>query len=286
MPLQKLDLTWALTAPLTQPDFVLPGLLPKTFGLIVAPGGTGKSMLALDLAISLATGKSVASGLFPAGPSGKAIFLAGEENDHMLAHRLRSMVPGNELDNPELNENLILLPMAGESCLLISKDGKPTKLYEELKAISVGARLIIIDPLRRIHGGDENNSYEMTRFVVLMERLAKSTGAAVIALHHANRSSQDTGSQNASRGSSALVDGCRWQINLSRMDEKTAQMRSISDRDRHLYVAVDFAKTNYLESQPRMWLKRQPGGRLILDPLTNMPPVKPKKANPVDTTIL
>ena len=281
MPLQKLDLTWAMTAPLTQPDFVLPGLLPKTFGLVVAPGGTGKSMLALDLAISLATGKPVASGLFPAGPSGKVVFLAGEENDHMLAHRLRSMVPAEDVDNPELNKNLTLLPMAGESCLLISKDGKPTKLFHELEAISAGARLIIIDPLRRTHGGDENNSYEMTRFVVLMEQLAKSTGAAVIALHHANRSSQDTGSQNASRGSSALVDGCRWQFNLSRMDEKTAQTHSIPDHDRHLFVAVDFAKTNYLEPQPRAWLKRQIGGRLAVTQMT-----KPKKPNTFNSTIL
>ncbi len=281
MPLQKLNLEWALTAQLKQPDFVMPGLLPKTFGLIVAHGGTGKSMLALDLAISLATGKPVGSGLFPAGQSGKVVFLGGEENDYMLAHRLRSITPENEVDNPKLNENLILLPMAGESCLLISKNGIPTKLFHELEAISTGARLIIIDPLRRTHGGDENSSYEMTRFVVLMEKLAKSTGAAVIALHHANRSSQDAGSQNASRGSSALVDGCRWQLNLSRMDEKTAQTLSIPDHDRHLYVAVDFAKTNYLEPQPRTWLKRQIGGRLTAVQMTKL-----KKTNTLNTTIL
>lgn len=67
MPLQPLDLTWALTASLPPLDFVLPGLLPGTFGLVVATGATGKSQLALDVAASLSLGRSVAGGLFPGG---------------------------------------------------------------------------------------------------------------------------------------------------------------------------------------------------------------------------
>lgn len=78
MPLQPLNLTWALTAPLPPLDFVLPGLLPGTFGLVVAPGATGKSQLALDIATSVALGRSVAGDLFPACPPAKVVFLAGE----------------------------------------------------------------------------------------------------------------------------------------------------------------------------------------------------------------
>jgi len=95
-----------------------------------------------------------------------------------------------------------------------------------------------------------------------MESLAKATGAAVLGIHHANRASAaDSASQNASRGSSALVDGARWQINLSRMDEKTAEAHKLAEADRPLYVAVDFAKTNYLAPRPRCWLKREAGVR-------------------------
>lgn len=272
MPLRPLDLTWALTAPLPPLDFVLPGLLPGTFGLIVAPGATGKSQLALDVATSMALGRVVAGGLFPAGQPGKVVFLAGEESDRLLAERLRNLLRLDEQSYPAVQNNLVLLPMAGESCTLLD-DGRPTALYDELRAVSQGARLVIIDPLRRMHGGDENNSSDMTRFVVLMEQLAKGTGAAVLGLHHTNRASTaDTASQNAARGSSALVDGARWQLNLSRMDEKTADQNLISESERTQYVALDYAKTNYLPPRPRCWLKRGSGGRFSLVHLPSLAP--------------
>lgn len=267
MALHALDLNWALNAPLPPLDFVLPGLLPCTFGLLVAPGATGKSGLALDIAISVALGRPTAGGLFPAGPPGRVVFLAGEESDRLLAERLRTMVSPGEEATPNLHENLVLLPMSGESCVLVA-DGRPTSLYDNLKSICEGARLIIVDPVRRMHSGDENNSSDATRLVVAMEQLAKASGAAVLGLHHANRAStNDAGSQHAARGSSALVDGARWQLNLSRMDEKTAESLVVSEAERLQYVAVDFAKTNYLPPRPRCWLKRQPGGRLALETL-------------------
>ncbi len=264
MLLKPLDLAWALTAPLPPLDFVLPGLLPGTFGLLVAPGATGKSQLALDIATSLALGRPVASGLFPSSLPGKVVFLAGEESDCLLAERIRSLLSLDEQGCAALYDNLVLLPMSGESCTLVADD-RPTALYEELRVLGDGARLIIVDPLRRMHGGDENNSSEMTAFVVAMEGLAKATGAAVMGIHHANRASTaDAGSQHAARGSSALVDGARWQLNLSRMDEKMANHHAISDVERAHYIALDFAKTNYLPPRPRCWLKRGPGGRFQL----------------------
>ncbi|AJX30323.1 AAA family ATPase [Burkholderia oklahomensis] len=278
MSLTPLDLNWALTAALPPLDFVLPGLPPETLGLLVAPGATGKSHLALDMGLSLALGRTVAGGLFPAQKPGRVVVLAGEECPRLLAERLRNHLRHDEQSDPRLYDNLVLLPMAGQSCLLLD-DGKPTSLFSELKAIGGGARLIIVDPLRRMHNGDENDSGLMTALVVAMEQLAAATGAAVLALHHSNRSSaaSDASAQHAARGSSALVDGARWQVNLSRMDEKTAQSRHLSESERALYVALDFAKTNYLPPRPRCWLKRHPGGRLMLDsaaPVAVMNPVK------------
>jgi hypothetical protein len=273
--LSPLDLNWALHSVLPPLDFVLPGLLPGGLGLMVAPGGTGKSYLALDIAMSIAIGRSIAGGLFPATQPGKVVYLAGEENDRLLAERLRSILDITERAQIEL-QNLVLLPMSGENCLLLSK-GQPTDLLDELEKLSQGARLIIIDPIRRLHDGEENDSATMTQLVIALESLAKKTSAAVIGIHHANRASAgDTSSQNASRGSSALVDGARWQINLSKMDVKTADGMAVSEHDRPLYVALDFAKGNYLPSTSRQWLIRQPGGALKL---TDLAKSQPKNKN-------
>lgn len=263
MALRPLDIPWALHSELPPLDFVLPGLFPGGLGLLVAPGGTGKSFLALNIAISLSTGRAIADGLFPASTSRRVVYLAGEESDRLLAERLRSTIDiaDQSLLNPT---NLILLPMTGEDCRLVSQ-GKPTELWSELKDLAYGSGLIIVDPIRRFHDGDENDSSAMTQLVVVLESLAKHTGAAVLAVHHANRASaSDAGSQHASRGSSALVDGARWQLNLSRMDEKTATAYGLTDSERLSYIAVDIAKSNYLPPKGRSWLKRHPGGGLGL----------------------
>ena len=271
MRLEPLNITWALQAVLPALDFVLPGLLPGSLGLLVAPGGTGKSFLALDISISQAIGRPVAGGLFPSLNPSRVVYLAGEESDRLLAERLRCMLDLREQGLPTL-QNLLLLPMSGEDCLLVSR-GQPTTLLDELENLAQGARLIIVDPIRRLHDGDENDSAAMTQLVIALESLAKKTGAAVIGIHHANRASVgDTGSQHASRGSSALVDGARWQINLSKMDEKAAAFYGKGDEERHNYVALDYAKGNYLSASPRSWLQRHAGGALKLVTLDKSQP--------------
>lgn len=266
MLLKPLDLTWAIQAQLPRLDFVLPGLIPGSLGLLVATGGTGKSFLALDCAVSLALGRPVAGGLFPARTPSKVVYLAAEETERQIAERLRGMLRLDE-HTDAFFKNLILLPMSGENCRLVA-NGKRTELLKELTALSAGARLIILDPIRRLHNGEENDSADMTQLVIAFESLAKSTGAAVLGLHHANRASaSDNSSQHASRGSTALVDGARWQINLSRMDEKTADAFGVSDAERISYIALDFAKANYLPPRSRCWLKRQIDGGLTLTEL-------------------
>lgn len=263
MALRPLDLPWALHSELPPLDFVLPGLMPGALGLLVGIGGTGKSFLALETAISLSVGRAIAGGLFPASPPGRVVYLAGEESDRLLAERLRGTLDldGRSRLDPK---NLILLPLAGQDCRLVSQ-GAPTDLLSELKERAQGARLIIIDPIRRFHDGDENDSSAVTRLVVVLESLAKHTGAAVLALHHANRASaSDGGSQHASRGSTALVDGARWQLNLSVMDEKTAAAHGFTETERLSHIAADIAKSNYLPPRGRSWLKRHLGGGLGL----------------------
>jgi len=269
--IKPLDLNWALNADLPPLDFVLPGLEPEMFGLIVAPGGTGKTFFGLDLAVSVALGRDIAGGLFPATSPAKAVYVAAEESGRMLAKRLRTLTRRDERVDPSLHQNLVVFPLMGEDGFLI-KGGKTTPLFDHIKTHAAGARLIIVDPVRLLHDGEENDSASAALFVKVMGQLAKACGAAVIGIHHANRASADNaGSQNAARGSSALVDSARWQLNLSCMSEKDASDHGIEKTERMRYVALDVAKVNYLESCPRRWLERGKGGRLSLVELGKKP---------------
>lgn len=279
MNLESLDIRKLLETPPPVLDFVLPGLLAGSVGTVVGSGGVGKTTFLLQLAMAKSANTLNPSDIFPTDESpGRVVFIAAEESADILSVRVHSIwQKGVNAERPPaeaaiaseakmtlMEKNLHLVPLGGHDVLLI-KEGYPTDFFEKLCKFCKGARLVIIDPLRRLHDGDENSSSAMTQVVQVLESLAKRTGAAVIATHHMNKTSGFTGatdSASASRGSSALTDAVRWQINLSTISGSDAETFGVVD-DNRSYLRLDFAKTNYAAPLPVIWMKRTDGGPLI-----------------------
>jgi len=280
MTLKPLDIASTLAAPPKMPEQVYPGLYAGSLGNLNAPGGTGKSFFALELCTAIAAGLPPAGGVFQrSGDPAKAFMLAGEETAPLVSQRLHAIVDSltgsgqgelyGSTNRAELeallHKNLVIYPFAGESARLLNANGSDTEMLAELKKTCVGARLIVLDPLRRLHDGDENDSGAMTRVVCGLESLAMATGAAVIVVHHSSRAADlngYAGSQHASRGSTALPDGVRWQANLVGMSEKEAEVLQVKD-DRRLYLRLVLSKLNYAPPSPAIWMRRQKGGVLV-----------------------
>lgn len=258
-------------------DFVLPGLLAGSVGTVVGSGGIGKTTFLLQLAMACSAKLSEENDIFCVETSpARVVYIAAEESRKVLSVRLhaiwksyanadvhRGSHPSAENRITLLDENLHLVPAVGDSVLLV-KDGATTDFFKELCTFCKGARLVIIDPLRRLHDGDENSSSAMTQVVEVLESLAKHSGAAVLATHHMNKVSGFTGTTDAagaSRGSSALTDAVRWQLNMSPMSDSDAGNFGLSE-NRGSYLRLDFAKTNYAAPRPVIWLKRLEGGAL------------------------
>jgi hypothetical protein len=125
-------------------------------------------------------------------------------------------------------------------------------------------RLIIIDPASRFRGGDENAAQDTTRFVEALERLRSATGSTVLLVHHAGKGSMATEEVNqaASRGSSALTDGVRWQMNLNKPTKPQAKEHGVAESARRDYVLATITKNNGAPPQPPVLLLRGPGGVL------------------------
>jgi hypothetical protein len=119
-------------------------------------------------------------------------------------------------------------------------------------------KLIILDPLSCFRGGKEIDDVSAKQIVLLMRRLVRETGACVIALHHVNKnsiSSNDEPNQNASRGSSALTDGVRWQMNMVTMSAEEAKNYGLSDLERRLHAKLAITKSNYAPPGSHVWIK-------------------------------
>lgn len=272
MSIPTLNIRAALGAAPPVLDFVLPGLTPGSVGIIVGPGGIGKTTLLLQVATALAIDGPTAGSVFaPTGQPRRVVLVAAEESAGILAIRLHAINNWLTSEIGQVDEsriglmerNLILVPGAGTPVYIL-KDGAPTEFFESLCKFCVGARLIIIDPLRRLHDGDENSSAAMTEIVQLLECLGKRTGAAVIAVHHVSKAAvfgDVADAAAAARGSSALTDAVRWQLNLSAVTEKDVKRFGLTGQQK-ASLRLDYAKANYVAPQPTAWLRRLEGGVL------------------------
>lgn len=257
-------------------------------GIVVAPGGTGKSWYLIQMGVSVATGIPLA-GVWEVGETGSVLMLLAEDDAKQIQRRLHQLIgalPADQLLSVRdaLLSNLIIVPRVAENNLLTtgspsSREVELTELVDQIIAIALqipDLKLIVIDPVSRFRGGDENTAQDTTRFVEALEKIAKTTGASVIAAHHSNKSAFNSSepSQSASRGSSALTDGVRWQMNLMTFSEKDAKNFGIPVEEKGVHLTATITKNNYAPPQPSVFLKRKEGGYLDKSDLMPLAQVK------------
>jgi regulatory protein RepA len=269
-------------------DHVLPGLLKGTAGGLVGSGGTGKSLLTGAIAVAIASNMSmnpkdkargfpVAGGLFPPPTGGRVLWLSAEDPAEVIWHRLAAWSWGidqKEMDpdwslRARVSAHLHVASLVGHRPAIMTPECEPTQWRDAIaqQAIIDKARLIIIDPVSRFFGGsDENSNAQATAFVQHLEWIAKTSGAAVLAVHHVNKAAALNGGtlaagQGAARGASAFVDGWRWMINVATMTTEEAKALGISEDEAWQYAGTASSKTNWGASFGKKWLRKVAPGR-------------------------
>lgn len=244
-------------------------------GAVVAPGGSSKSQWMLQLAVSVATGIPLAEHWQVGETGGVLVLFAEDDNEeiHRRLHRINNhlQLTGYTNELATLKDRLFVFSTIGTETLLTKKDTSgevsATVIVDRIAALAKqipDLRLIVVDPCSRFRGGEENSNEDATRFVEALENLAKQTGASVMLAHHTSKgsySNQDAG-QGASRGASALTDGLRWQMNLSRPTDKLAAAFNLPKDDLSKFVAASVTKTNYSAIPAPVLLERGNDGYL------------------------
>jgi len=207
-------------APVIPRDFVLPGLPAGKVGVLSAPGGTGKSFLLLELAISVATGVELLCGVNPGAP-GAVRYVSFEEDETDLHNRLVAIF--SYFDNAEFpTERLFVSSLEGKNLPLTVRDESFLAAAEWLEEQCNGMRLVVLDPFSKLHESEENSNPEMKRLIQVLIATAQRTRCAILVAHHTGKTWTLNGGgdqQQSARGASAIMDDVRLGMTLHKPKE-------------------------------------------------------------------
>lgn len=209
------------------PMWLVDGVLPEG-GLVVlyGPPGAGKTFVAADFALSVATntkwhGRDV--------DHGYVLYVSGEGGSG-IGKRAQAWCEVNDM-NPR-RVRLAWLPepiqMYADSQDL---DVLLTRIENEIQETP---RFVVIDTLARCFDGDENKQEDMGRFVAGVDRLRREFGATLLIVHHTRLDG------DRERGNTALRGAADTMLALKRdAKSKVITLECTKQKDWEEFDSID-----------------------------------------------
>jgi AAA domain-containing protein/MarR family protein len=197
-------------------EWLVEGLLLKSGAAIL--GGApkaGKSFLALDLCVAVASG-TIGAGHFRVAAACPVTLLCAEDPSAVLAQRLAALARSRSLVLDDLPIEVIV------EAVVRLPEALP-RLAATLARSRPG--LLLLDPLIRLHRADENSATEMAVVLDGLRDLARASSTAILLVHHA-RKAPSNGSPGAGlRGSSDLAAFGDSNLYLRRLADAGLELR-------------------------------------------------------------
>lgn len=212
--------------------WIVKGLIPdRTVTLLAGDGGTGKSLLALQLSIAVAEeGKWL--GMSTA--SGRVVYLSAEDERHEVHRRLEDVCAAHGATLADLHDVRVWDLASSADAILARPDGRsggvvPTDRWERLRSqlAEFRPKLLVVDTLADVFGGDEIIRSQARGFIGMFRGIAAEFDLAVLVLSHPSISGIKSGTGTS--GSTAWSNSVRSRLYLERVDGVPEQ-RTLSVR--------------------------------------------------------
>lgn len=138
-----------------------------------------KSWLALEMAVAVATG-SKCLGRYEVLEPGPALIYLAEEALAQVRERLSSLVRYHRVELGDLDLHVITAPSIR---LDLARD--QVRLQKTVR--SLRPRLLVLDPLVRLHRLDENSASEVSGLLSYLRSLQRELGVALVVVHHTRK---------------------------------------------------------------------------------------------------
>lgn len=160
---------------LVEPLWALAGV-----GIVGGCPKTGKTWLAAELALAVATGGS-ALGRFPARAQGPVIFFGAEDDQHAMRERFDAIAAAR---GATLAKAPVFLLDTTE--LRLDQHKHLTRLRATIA--STKPRLLVLDPFVRLAKIDENSSQEVASVLGSLRAIQREFQVAILVAHHMRKS--------------------------------------------------------------------------------------------------
>ena len=155
--------------------------------MLSGDGAAGKTTIAMQLAVGVVRGTDWLGAVV--NEPGPVIFVSAEEDADEMHFRTNAIVEHHRISYSDL-VGLHMHCIPGEDAVLGGQDRsgvvRATRLLEclEREAVEMRPALIVIEAAADVFAGNENDRSQVRQFVSLLQRLARTSGAAVLLIAH------------------------------------------------------------------------------------------------------
>jgi RecA-family ATPase len=204
---------WRLAERAEEHRWLVTGLWSEqAVGIVGGEPKCFKSFLALDLAVSVASGTPCLR-RFVVPKAGRVLLYAAEDALHIVRRRLDGIAVAAGAMLANLDIQVITVP-----ALRLDIEVDRRNLAETVDQLR--PRLLILDPFVRLHRIDENASGEVAPLLAYLRELQRRYGVAVLVVHHARKGGAYVRAGQALRGSSEFHAWGDSNLYLRRNDEE------------------------------------------------------------------
>lgn len=187
----------------------------RACGIIGGEPKTGKSLLALTLAVAAASGQPLLD-RFEVTEPGPVLVYPAEDADHIVRNRIRAICHSCRTPFDTIDIRII------RADRLRLDDSHCRRLLSETVR-HLRPRLLILDPLTRLHQANENLTCEMAPMLDHLRRLQTIHGCSVMLIHHTRKTGHASHGQTL-RGTSDLHAWGDTNLYLDRSHNHTLQL--------------------------------------------------------------
>lgn len=231
----------------------------RAVGVLGGPPKSTKTWTAVDLALSVATGTKAFEAYRVPKP-GPVVFFAAEDAQARIRERFAAIAARRNLALKSLEVHLLDVPS-----LRLDDAEDQVRLRGTLRRLA--PRLLVLDPLVRLHCADENSSGEISALLPFLRSIEREMETAIVLVHHTRKDAGPAAQPGLGlRGSSDLWAWGDSNLYLRRTARDRSQLtiehRSapapspvtlvlVSDPQPHLEVVADTEPANLETEDPR-----------------------------------